>query len=82
MNDLEHALRELDVDWPATPDLARRGARADRGEPRRAGAARGAARRAAPPCRAGALAALVARSLGGTLAVSPAARSTVLAGSA
>jgi hypothetical protein len=67
MNDLESALRELDVDWPATPDLA----------------TAVMARVAAPPRPTwrkrmiGFLLALVVVG-GGTLAVSPAARSTVL----
>ena len=73
MNDLEHALRELDVDWPATPDLAT------------AVMARIAAAPPKPSWRKRAAVALARarRSrVGGTLAVSPAARSTVLGGSA
>src|SRR3954471_6752990 len=66
MRDLELALRELDVDWPETPDLATT-VRA-RIEPRRS------------PWRrrfAYALAAL-ALLFGGTMAVSPSARTDVL----
>ena len=77
MTELEHALRELEVDWPATPDLAAAVARAARGDaraPRRGAPAprwrRRLARRAAPSPRSSC-------SVGGTLAVSPAARSTV-----
>ena len=67
MNDLEGALRELDVDWPATPDLT----------------TAVLARIAAPPPpswrrRAAVALAALAVAVGGTLAVSPAARSTVL----
>ena len=92
MTDLERALRELDVDWPATPDLADRGARADRGRaraparPRAARSARAVPARAAAQSRVGAgwrarlayLAAALVLLGGGTLAASPDARSTVL----
>ena len=66
------ALRELDVEWPATPDLAaavsaRLGARAARRRRGRAGALRLAY-----------VAAALALLFGGTMAVSPDARSTVL----
>ncbi len=63
MTDLEHALRELEIDWPATPDLATAvGARL--AAPRR--------RRLRPRRRwAAALAALVLL-VGGTLAIPPA----------
>jgi hypothetical protein len=67
MSNLESALRELDVDWPATPDLA----------------TPVMARIAAPrrPSRRKRMVAFVVALMvvgGGTLAVSPAARSTVL----
>jgi hypothetical protein len=67
MSNLESALRELDVDWPATPDLA----------------TPVMARIAAPrrPSRRKRIVAFVVALMvvgGGTLAVSPAARSTVL----
>jgi hypothetical protein len=67
MNDLELALRELDVEWPATPDLAG-GVRARIETP---------VRRSWRTRLAYALAALAVL-VGGTLAASPAARSTVL----
>ncbi len=76
MNDLEQALRGLDVEWPATPDLAAAvSARLDTAPPRR---------RALPSFSAGwrarlaAVAAVLALLAGGTLAASPEARSTVL----
>jgi hypothetical protein len=67
VNELEGALRELDVDWPATPDLT----------------TAVMARIAAPPApawrkRAAVALAALMLAVGGTLAVSPAARSTVL----
>ena len=98
MTELERALLELDVAWPATPDLAaavstriaaevaggdalgepgrldglrRRATRARRGGGRRLGTARGWR----PRLAAAAVAVLVLG--GGTLAVSPEARSTV-----
>lgn len=70
MNDLERALRELDVDWPATPDLAATMAARIATEPRPARARRRRARVAAIA------AALLLVLAGGTLAV-PEARSTV-----
>ena len=51
MNDLELALRELDVDWPATPDIAAAVQRPDRRRAARRGAARGAPRPAAAHAR-------------------------------
>ena len=90
MNDLERALLELDVEWPATPDLATAVMTRIAAEPR--GAANAAARREparlartrphAAPWRRLRAARYVAAALvvlvGGTLAVSPEARSTVL----
>jgi hypothetical protein len=70
MTDLELALRELDVEWPETPDLATavRGRLEPRLEPRRA-----------PWRRRHALAAAaLALLFGGTMAVSPSARTDVL----
>ena len=93
MNDLERALLELDVEWPATPDLATAVMTRIAAEPREPRAAarrrdRAPAQRAPwrrlPALSAGwrARAAYVAAALvilaGGTLAVSPEARSTVL----
>ena len=91
MNDLERALLELDVEWPATPDLATAVmTRIARSRASRAGEARSRAARApravaAPPAlsagwraRAAYVAAALVILAGGTLAVSPEARSTVL----
>jgi hypothetical protein len=75
VNDLEGALRELDVDWPATPDLTTAVMTRIAAEPR------GGGRRLALRTWRARAAAFVAAAVivgGGTLAVSPAARSTVL----
>ena len=81
VNDLETALRELDVEWPATPDLATAVmARIAVEAARPAGCAR-RRRRPAPRgwrARLAYLAAALVLLGGGTLAASPAARSTVL----
>jgi len=76
MNDLEQALRGLDVEWPTTPDIAAAvSARLD---------AAPARRRGLPSFSAGwrsrlaYVAAVLALLVGGTMAVSPEARSTVL----
>jgi hypothetical protein len=77
MNDLEQALLELDVEWPATPDIAaavRLRLDAPAARPRRAWWRPGQGWGARLAYAAAALAILV----GGTLAVSPEARSTVL----
>ena len=92
MNDLETALRELDVEWPATPDLATAVTARLAAEPRAGGRERRVSRavlaklggRASRGRRRGLRARLAyfAAALvllgGGTLAVSPAARSSVL----
>ena len=90
VNELESALRELEVDWPATPDLATAVSDADRGggAADRAAPAVGRApwRRARSPFARGAgwrarlayVAAALVLLAGGTLAASPEARSTVL----
>jgi hypothetical protein len=82
VTDLEHALRELDVDWPDTPDLATTVARRVAAEPRTRGeraAGRVARRRFTRPRArlAAGVAAVLLVLAGGTLAV-PEARSTVL----
>ncbi|MDA0180662.1 hypothetical protein OJ997_10195 [Solirubrobacter phytolaccae] len=72
--DLERALRELEIDWPATPDLAATVAARVADEPRPTTRARGWGR---PRARlAAAVAAVLLVLAGGTLAV-PEARSTV-----
>jgi hypothetical protein len=89
MNELERSLRALEVDWPETPDLAAAVATRIAGEPAPARRRwRGRATSAGAPTRrfsldgwrrraAYALAA-VALLFGGTMAVSPAARTDVL----
>ena len=80
MTEMERALLELDVEWPATPDLATAVMARVAAEPREAAPAR----RRLPSLSAGwrARVAYVAAALvvlaGSTLAVSPEARSTVL----
>lgn len=69
--DLERALRELEVEWPATPDLAAAV------RPRLQAPAPGRRRRTWR-LRLAYAAALLAILFGGTMAVSPEARSTVL----
>jgi hypothetical protein len=79
VSDLEHALRELDVDWPATPDLAT--AVMARIATEAGAPARRRLRLPSPDgwrARLAYFAAALAIAAGGTLAVSPAARSTVL----
>jgi hypothetical protein len=81
VSDLEPALRELDVDWPATPDLAAAVATRIAAEPRAASPRAAAGRRprvfGGQRRRLAAVAAAVLLALaGGTLAV-PEARSTV-----
>jgi hypothetical protein len=76
VSDLEATLRELDVDWPATPDLTAAVMTRIAAEPPRA------ARRLPAPrgwrARLAYLCAAFVVAVGGTLAVSPSARSTVL----
>ena len=77
MNDLEPALRSLDVDWPATPDLAAAVATRIAAEPRNAAPPRRNLLRGWRARAAYALAAL-ALLFGGAMAVSPSARTDVL----
>lgn len=74
MIDLERALMELDVEWPATPDLAA----AVRVELERPAPARKPRRFTGWRRRLAVAAAAVLVVFGGTMAASPAARSTVL----
>jgi hypothetical protein len=76
MSDLETALRELDVDWPTTPDLAAAVMTRVAAEPRGADVARLTPR--TWRARVAAFVAALVVISGGTLAVSPSARSTVL----
>jgi hypothetical protein len=69
VNELESALRELEVDWPATPDLA---------TAVMAGIATPVKKRVSWRARLAYVAAAVVLLGGGTLAASPEARSTVL----
>ena len=89
MNDLEHALRTLDVDWPETPDLATAVALRLEVEPaparerwRDRGTGAPATRSHTPARhwrrRAAYALAAVALLFGGTMAASPAARTDVL----
>jgi hypothetical protein len=81
VTDLERALLELEIDWPATPDLAGAvRARLAAGEPARPGVRGLRARRTRRRLRTRLawVAATLAVLAGGTLAASPAARSDVL----
>jgi hypothetical protein len=78
VNELESALRDLKVDWPATPDLATVVATRIAAEPRGDSRRRPAPRAASWRARLAYVAAALVIVAGGTLAASPEARSTVL----